>query len=127
MTQAAQAALRRMMEKESQTTRFCLICNYVSRIIAPLTSRCTKFRFKPLGETKIIERLELICREEDLKVEKDTLLELVSASDGDLRKAITSLQSVTRFKGKDVEITTDDILEVTGVNISIILGNILII
>lgn len=115
MTRPAQSALRRTMEKESHSTRFCLICNYVSRIIEPLTSRCSKFRFKPLGQEKIIERLKFICTEEDLKADNYVLTKLVDASGGDLRKAITSLQSVTRLKGKDVEITVDDVIEVTGV------------
>ncbi|XP_012259408.1 replication factor C subunit 4 [Athalia rosae] len=115
MTNAAQAALRRTMERESRSTRFCLICNYVSRIIEPLTSRCTKFRFKPLGEEKIIERLELICKEEDLKADTSALTKVVEASGGDMRRAITCLQSVTRLKGKGIEITEDDVLEVTGV------------
>lgn len=117
MTTAAQSALRRTMERESNSTRFCLICNYLSRIIEPLTSRCTKFRFKPLGQEKIIERLEFIRKEEDLKAEKYVLVRLVDASDGDLRRAITSLQSVTRLKGKGIEITVDDVLEVTGVRL----------
>lgn len=115
MTNAAQAALRRTMERESRSTRFCLICNYVSRIIEPLTSRCTKFRFKPLGEEKIIERLELICEAENLKADKSVLIKVVEASGGDMRRAITCLQSVTRLKGKGVDITVDDVLEVTGV------------
>lgn len=115
MTSAAQAALRRTMEKESHSTRFCLICNYVSRIIEPLTSRCTKFRFKPLGEDKIIGRLEHICKGEDLQAEKAVLLKIVEVSGGDMRRAITCLQSVTRLKGKGVEITVDDVLEIIGV------------
>nr|XP_003705757.1 PREDICTED: replication factor C subunit 4 [Megachile rotundata] len=115
MTAAAQAALRRTMEKESHSTRFCLICNYVSRIIEPLTSRCTKFRFKPLGEEKIIERLEYISNEEGLKAGKPVLLKIVEASGGDMRRAITCLQSITRLKGKDIEITIDDIVEIIGI------------
>ncbi|KAL0268348.1 UNVERIFIED_CONTAM: hypothetical protein PYX00_010323 [Menopon gallinae] len=73
MTKAAQAALRRIMEVNAKTTRFCLVCNYVSRIIPPLTSRCSKFRFKPIGKEKMLERLEEICREEKVNCNNQSL------------------------------------------------------
>ncbi|XP_015596791.1 replication factor C subunit 4 [Cephus cinctus] len=115
MTNAAQSALRRTMEKESHSTRFCLICNYVSRIIEPLTSRCSKFRFKPLGREKIVERLSLICKEENLQAENDVLVKVYEASSGDLRRAINCLQAVARLKGKGAEVTVDDVLEATEI------------
>ncbi|XP_055608540.1 replication factor C subunit 4 [Uranotaenia lowii] len=115
MTHAAQAALRRTMEKETKTTRFCLVCNYVSRIIEPITSRCTKFRFKPLGQDKIIERLRLICDQEKVDVEEEVYRDIVDISGGDLRKAITTLQSCHRLKGKNSKIEHSDILEMSGV------------
>ncbi|KPP74297.1 replication factor C subunit 4-like [Scleropages formosus] len=113
MTNAAQAALRRTMEKESRTTRFCLICNYVSRIIEPLTSRCSKFRFKPLGDQVQEERLLEICEKENLKYTKEGIGALVRVSEGDLRKAITFLQSAARLNG-DKEITESDVTEIAG-------------
>lgn len=118
MTHAAQAALRRTMEKETRTTRFCLVCNYVSRIIEPITSRCTKFRFVSLGEERIIERLKLICEEEKVNIEDEALKSIVDISGGDMRKAITILQSSYRIKSGASEgsmITLADIFEMSGI------------
>lgn len=114
MTSAAQAALRRTMEKESKSTRFCLICNYVTRIIEPITSRCAKFRFKPLAEEVLIKRLQYICDQENVSCEDEALSALLYTSEGDLRKAITFLQSASRLKATDT-ITEADVNDIAGV------------
>jgi replication factor C subunit 2/4 len=57
MTPEAQSALRRIIEAYAKVTRFCLICNYVTRVIEPLASRCAKFRFKPLPIEAMQSRL----------------------------------------------------------------------
>ncbi|XP_067139702.1 replication factor C subunit 4 isoform X1 [Centruroides vittatus] len=113
MTTSAQAALRRTMEKESKSTRFCLLCNYISRIIEPLTSRCSKFRFKPLHKDILISQLKKICASEDVKMSDKVMEELIKISEGDLRKAITLLQSAHRLKGQN-DITLEDIGEIAG-------------
>jgi len=97
MTQDAQSALRRTMETYSRITRFCLICNYVTRIIDPLASRCSKFRFKPLDEENSRLRLEEIARMENVEYEDGVIDALIKVSEGDLRKAITYLQSAARL------------------------------
>ncbi|KAL8940778.1 MAG: hypothetical protein Q9211_002121 [Gyalolechia sp. 1 TL-2023] len=99
MTQDAQSALRRTMETYSKITRFCLICNYVTRIIDPLASRCSKFRFKSLDQGNAKKRLEDIAEIENVKMEKGVVDTLIQCSEGDLRKAITFLQSAARLVG----------------------------
>ncbi|KAI1959325.1 Subunit of heteropentameric Replication factor C (RF-C) [Ophidiomyces ophidiicola] len=97
MTQDAQSALRRTMERYSKITRFCLVCNYVTRIIDPLASRCSKFRFKALDGSAAGSRLEDIARAEKLKLENGAVEALIRCSEGDLRRAITYMQSAARL------------------------------
>ena len=99
MTQDAQSALRRTMETYSKITRFCLICNYVTRIIDPLASRCSKFRFKSLDQGNAKKRLEEIATAEGVKLEPGAIEALIRCSEGDLRKAITFMQSASRLIG----------------------------
>ncbi|KAL4901330.1 hypothetical protein BDW74DRAFT_170260 [Aspergillus multicolor] len=99
MTQDAQSALRRTMEQYSRITRFCLVCNYVTRIIEPLASRCSKFRFKPLDNSAAGDRLAQIAQMENLSLEDGVVDKLISCSDGDLRRAITYMQSAARLVG----------------------------
>ncbi|RSM10724.1 Replication factor C subunit 2 [Fusarium ambrosium] len=99
MTQDAQSALRRTMETYSKITRFCLICNYVTRIIDPLASRCSKFRFKSLDQSNAKKRLEEIAEKEGVPLEDGAVDTLIKCSEGDLRKAITFLQSAARLVG----------------------------
>jgi len=99
MTQDAQSALRRTMETYSKITRFCLICNYVTRIIDPLASRCSKFRFKSLDQGNAKKRLEEIAEKEGVPIDDGAVDALIRCSEGDLRKAITFLQSAARLVG----------------------------
>lgn len=116
MTQDAQGALRRIMEQYSRITRFCLICNYVTRIIEPLASRCSKFRFKPLDAASAETRLAHIAQAESVPVDGSVLRALVDASDGDMRRAITYLQSAARLVGaRGAPLSSATVGELAGV------------
>lgn len=118
MTNEAQLALRRTIEKYANVTRFCLICNYVTRIIDPLASRCAKFRFRLLADDNAISRLKFIADEENVPLsDPDVLSELLKISGGDLRKAITYLQSGTKLilMGNNGTLTAQHVREIAGI------------
>ncbi|TFK27332.1 replication factor C [Coprinopsis marcescibilis] len=118
MTQDAQGALRRIMETYAKITRFCLVCNYVTRIIEPLASRCSKFRFTPLDPTSASLRLNHIAKSEGIDAAPQVINALISTSQGDLRRAITYLQSASRLSKSTIPptpILPKDIQEIAGV------------
>jgi replication factor C subunit 3/5 len=93
MTNDAQFALRRIIEKYTKNVRFCLICNYVSKIIPALQSRCTRFRFAPLSPEHMHGRLVHVAEAENCKTTPDGLDAILRLSGGDMRRVMNLLQS----------------------------------
>ncbi|TPX64178.1 hypothetical protein CcCBS67573_g08470 [Chytriomyces confervae] len=94
MTQVAQNALRRIVEKYTQNVRFCIICNYVSKIIPALQSRCTRFRFAPIKEEFIRTRLDHVVEAENVQITETGRNALLKLSKGDMRRMLNILQAV---------------------------------
>jgi len=92
LTQDAQAALRRTMEKYTHNCRFILSANFSSKIIDPIQSRCAVFRFKPLQPEAIKGYLKMIASNEKIKLTDDGMAALLYVSKGDMRKAVNSFQ-----------------------------------
>jgi len=93
MTNDAQNALRRIIEKYTENVRFCLICNYLSNIIPAIQSRCTRFRFGPLHVDQIMPRLEHVAQSENVNLTETGKEALIRLAKGDMRKVINILQS----------------------------------
>ena len=124
-------ALRRTMETFSNVTRFCLICNYVSRIIEPLASRlvlasdysslhgqlgihrCAKMRFVPLDSKSMHNRLKAIASAEHVTYREEVYDQILKCCKGDMRRAVTLLQSCVNFRG-DRESVLDTLEEISG-------------
>ena len=93
MTSTAQMALRRIMEKYTANTRFCIIANYTHKLSPALLSRCTRFRFSPLKEVDIRHLVDKVIIEENVNIAPDAVASLVSLSKGDMRRALNVLQA----------------------------------
>lgn len=113
MTPDAQSALRRTMETTSRVTRFIILCNYVSRIIEPLASRCAKFRFKGVCGSDLGGVLDRVAAAEHLTLLPGARRALEDAARGDVRRALTALQSAARLG--DGTVSACDALDALGV------------
>ncbi|MDR3292223.1 MAG: replication factor C small subunit, partial [Methanobrevibacter sp.] len=109
MTKDAQHALRREMEMYTKTAVFILSCNYSSKIIDPIQSRCAIFRFTPIKGQEIINRLKIIANEEKVDYDDSAIESIVYFAEGDMRKAINILQASASVGDK---INDDNIYEV---------------
>jgi len=99
MTDEAQDALRVIIEQYSGVTRFCFICNYISKITDAIKSRCSKIYFKKLTVECMIAKLNDIATCEQMELEKDILGSVIEVSNGDMRKAIVILQDLKYLYG----------------------------
>ncbi|KAH3898724.1 probable Replication factor C subunit 3 [Saccharomycodes ludwigii] len=116
MTSAAQNALRRIIEKYTKTTRFCILANYSHKLTPALLSRCTRFRFQPLPQDAIAKRMENVLAREHLKLTADAKTAVLKLSRGDMRKALNVLQAsqATLKDPINDEVTEDIIYECVG-------------
>jgi len=111
LTIDAQSALRRTMEKYTRTCRFILSCNYSSKIIEPIQSRCAVYRFGPITDEAVEERVRYIATEEQLDITEDGVDAIKYVAHGDMRKAINALQSAAML---DATIDRDAIYQITA-------------
>lgn len=93
MTSTAQMALRRIMEKYTPNTRFCIIANYTHKLSPALLSRCTRFRFSPLPQQAIRNLVDRVIAAEHVNIVPDAVDALVRLSRGDMRRALNVLQA----------------------------------
>lgn len=119
MTPDSQFALRKIMEDYSKVTRFCIICNYHNKIIDPIISRCSMYRFKPINTEAIYTKLKAICIEENIICNDDNIYKIIDISRGDMRKAINCLQRCKNHK-QFYSDTSKDSNDINNININLI-------
>jgi len=111
LTNDAQSALRRTMERYSSICRFVLSCNYSSKIIEPIQSRCAVYRFRSLSDDAVAERMKKIAKDEGVKVTDGGMKAIVYVARGDMRKAINALQAASLM---EESVTEETIYQITA-------------
>ena len=101
LTREAQQALRRTMENYTKTCRFVLSCNYSSKIIDPIQSRCAVFRFKPLSNEEMEEVIAEVSAKEGLTIGLEARTALAEVTGGDCRRLKNIMQSCA-VMGKEI-------------------------
>jgi len=111
LTSDSQFALRRIIEKYTDSTRFILICNYVTKIIPPLASRCMKLRFQSISTESLDFIARKICEKENIKLNSNFVARLNQITKGDLRESINLLERVAFI---DPNLSIEVLNEVSG-------------
>lgn len=111
MTSAAQQALRRTMEKFTKNCRFILICNYSNKIILPIQSRTSMFRFASLSKNQVVDRIKYVATKENVKIDKEGINALIYVANGDLRRVVNYLQACSTISK---EISEEVVYRITG-------------
>lgn len=111
LTPDAQNALRRTMEIHTRVCRFIISCNYSSKIIEPIQSRCAVYRFKPISDAAMEERIKYISRIENLELTQAAYETIKYIAQGDMRRALNALQGASMINKK---IDSDDIYKASS-------------
>lgn len=98
MTINAQLLLSTIIDKYYFNVRFCFICNYIKKIIPSIQSRCVVFRFKPLNNDMIINKVNNIIKDMGINISSDAINTILRIAKGDMRKVLNTLQAAHMIK-----------------------------
>ena len=114
LTVDAQSSMRTIMESFSTRVKFCLCCNYVNKISSSLQSRCTKFRFQGVGVEGLFSVIDKVSKFENMNIDKEASDAIISISNGDTRRVINIMQSLSLSSDKGTIYTSEDVYKCTG-------------
>lgn len=115
MTSEAQTALKKVMETTCEITRFVFICNYETKIIDAIKSRCADFRFSPISDDIMIEKLETIAKYENMNVDENVFKTITEICEGDARRSINTLQNLKYLPiSNNLRLTKADVYKITS-------------